>query len=135
LPLLSSCRDAPADPSPLPELAGWQAGPATRDPSFVRRTYRRGAARITVTHARMEMRPGQYEEWLAMSRGGDFPQAALPLPGDRGNGFYQCLPATPAKCDLLVQLRSGVHLEIRGDGTATREDLDALVRALPWSRM
>jgi hypothetical protein len=30
----------------------------------------------------------------------------------------------------LIQLRAGAHIEIRGDGTASRDDLDAVARGL-----
>jgi hypothetical protein len=64
-----------------------------------------------------------------MSRG--FPQAALDAPEADANGFYQCTDEPKRSCDLLIQMRSGVHLEIRGGGTSSREDVDAVARGLP----
>jgi hypothetical protein len=92
--------------------------------------YARGPTRIDVTLARAPMRPGGFDDWLKMSREG-FPQAVLDAPADDANGFYQCTEGTAPSCDLLIQLRSGVHVEIRGAGTSTREDVDALARGLP----
>jgi hypothetical protein len=60
-----------------------------------------------------------------------FPQATLDAPAADANGFYQCSAGPPESCDLLIQLRSGVHLELRGAGTSSRADVDTLARALP----
>jgi hypothetical protein len=115
----------------LPDLPGFAAGAPTRGAGYARRTYTRGAARIDVTLARMPMSPDDYARWVAASTA-SFPQAALELPAGDGNGFYQCTGEPPAeRCDLLIQLRAGVHVEIRGGGTSTRADVDALARGLP----
>jgi hypothetical protein len=96
----------------------------------VRRTYTRGGARVTVTLARYAMSSDQYDEWVRTSVAG-YAQAALDVPPGSGNGFYQCAEQAPSKCDLLIQLRAGAHLEVRGDGAATRADVDAVARGLP----
>lgn len=118
----------------LPDhLAGFDASPATTGDTFVRRTYSRAATRIDVTLAHAPQAPGSYDAWQEMSRVG-FPQASLDAPADDANGFYQCTAGTPERpesCDLLIHMRSGFHLEIRGGGTSTRADVDALAHALP----
>jgi len=124
--------DADLAPRPLalPDaLAGFAGEPIARGATWVRRRYVRGASHVDATLAMATQAPGGFEAWLTMSRAG-YPQAALPAPGDV-NGFYQCSDGPPPSCDLLIQTRSGVHLELRGDGTSTREDVDALARALP----
>jgi hypothetical protein len=97
--------------------------------AFVRRTYARGATRVDVTLARAALGAGGFDGWVAMSRA--FPQAELDAPVTDANGFYQCTEAPRASCDLLIQLRSGVHVELRGGGTSTRADVDTLARGLP----
>jgi|SRR6478672_9296802 len=129
---LAACRRTPAPATfDLPDaIAGFTAGPREPGDGYVRRTYSAGATRITVTLARHAMDRAAYDGWVAMSTAG-FPQADLRLPADAGNGFYQCDAGAPPKCDLLIQLRSGVHLEIRGAGTSTRADVDAIRAGLP----
>jgi hypothetical protein len=118
----------------LPDaIAGFAAGPLEHAPTHLRRTYVRGAARIDVTLARYPMDAEAYQSWVKMSAEG-FPQAALGLPDGDGNGFYQCSAGPPERCDLLIQLRAGVHIEIRGGGTATRADLDTIRQGLPLRR-
>jgi hypothetical protein len=121
---------APTENLVLPDVAGFAAGPPSPGPDYVRRTYRRGAARIEVTLARMAMSADDYAGWVKTSRA-SFPQAALGVPDDEANGFYQCSDGSPPSCDLLVQLRAGLHYEIRGGGTSLRADVDALARGLP----
>jgi len=123
-------RVASASTLVLPELAGWEAGGKVDGASFVRRRYSRGRARIEVTLARMPMSPEAYAEWVRMSTA-SFPQATLDVPAGDANGFYQCSEGATPSCDLLIQLRAGFHLEIRGGGTSTRDDVDALARVLP----
>ena len=113
----------------LPDVNGFVAGVTVRAAGYVRRTYTRGGARIEVTLARMPMSSEDYASWVKMSVG-SFPQAALELPTAEANGFYQCTDGPPPSCDLLIQLRAGVHLEIRGGGTSSRDDVDALARGL-----
>ena len=114
----------------LPEVAGFEATAPIDGPSYVRRGYGRGRARIEVTLARMPMSPEAWAAWVAASTA-SFPQAALDLPAREANGFYQCSEGETPSCDLLIQLRAGFHLEIRGGGTSTRDDVDALARGLP----
>ncbi len=113
----------------LPDVDGFVADASSSGAGFVRRTYRRGRARIEVTLARMPMSPEDYASWVKTSTA-SFPQAALDLPAADANGFYQCTDGPPPSCDLLIQLRAGVHLEIRGNGTSSRDDVDALARGL-----
>jgi hypothetical protein len=114
----------------LPDrIATFSAGPLATDAAATHRTYTRGKAHIAVTLARFEMSPEQYDSWVRTSREG-FPQAALGLPATEGNGFYQCSAGERPSCDLLVQLRSGFHIEIRGGGTSSREDVDAIAQGL-----
>jgi hypothetical protein len=134
---LACHRAAPPPPSrgeplALPDtLAGFTGSPIQHGPTFVRRTYTRGATHVDATLAIAAGPPGGFESWLAMSKGGGYPQAALSAPPGDVNGFYQCNGAQPPSCDLLIQMRSGVHLELRGSGTSSRADVDALARALP----
>jgi hypothetical protein len=139
----------PPAPLALPEVVpGYAAGPVTRGPDFVRRNYAKGAAVVTVTLARYggaaqaggpdnpAAANAAYDSWVETSVSG-YPQAALDVAPGTGNGFYQCAdpndraPRPTAICDLLIQLRPGVHIELRGGGTATRADVDAIARALP----
>lgn len=119
----------------LPDRIGGFVGGALTSPGggASRRSYTRGAVRITVTLARFPMTGEEYDLWVKTSVAG-YPQATLDLPTVAGNGFYQCAEGPSASCDLLVQLRSGVHLEIRGDGTSSRADVDAIARGLPLRR-
>jgi hypothetical protein len=121
---------APGAFAPLPEVPGFAASAIATEGPAVRRTYSRGAARIGVTLARLPMSADGYAAWVKTSTAG-FPQAALDLPAGSGNGFYQCDGGARPSCDLLIQLRSGVHLELRGSGTSRRRDVDELARGLP----
>jgi hypothetical protein len=137
---LASCRrtpvsTAPADPPPAPPLPGlpdtipgFTASAQDTDGGAVRRRYFRAGIDVMVTLARLPMTPEQYAEWVKTSVQ-SFPQATLDVAPSRGNGFYQC--DQKGHCDLLIQLRSGVHLELRGGGTSTREDVNAIARELP----
>jgi hypothetical protein len=113
----------------LPDATGFAAEPPVPGDGFVRRTYARGGARIQVTLARMPMTADDYQRWVVGSAA--FPQADLGVPASDANGFYQCADAQPPSCDLLLQLRAGYHLELRGGGSSSRADVDALARALP----
>ena len=77
----------------------------------------------------MPMSADDYASWVKLSTA-SFPQAALDLPAGEANGFYQCGDGPPPSCDLLIQLRAGVHIEVRGGGTSSRSDVDALARGL-----
>lgn len=133
------CRRARETPQAVPgpedlslpdKLAGFTAmsAPVT-GPGWLRRRYKRAGARIDVTLARTAQPPGGYDAWVAMSRG--YVQAALDAPAADANGFYQCTEHPAPSCDLLIQLRTGVHVELRGNGSSTRADVDALAAALP----
>ena len=128
-------RAAPDDTvaeSPLPDkLGSFVGGVSTPAGSAVRRTYRRAATTITVTLAQFPMNSAQYAHWVKISTDG-FPQAKLDLPGAEANGFYQCTDA--GRCDLLIQLRAGIHVEIRGDGSSSRADVDEIAHALNLAR-
>ena|SRR5215831_9816979 len=130
---LVACRRAAPAPRvafDLPDaIPGFTAGAREPGDGWLRRTYSAGAVRITVTLARHAMDDAAWDGWVKMSTDG-FPQAALDLPAGAANGFYQCDDRAPDRCDLLIQLRSGVHLEIRGGGTSTRHDVDAIRRGL-----
>ncbi len=82
---------------------------------FLRRVYGRqnGEALINVTLARLPSDADGYRRWVNDSA--TYPQAALPMPSEEGNGFFTCAAAGGA-CDLHVQLRAGVHVEIMGQG-------------------
>jgi hypothetical protein len=110
-------------------IADFAGGPLVVDASATRRAYTRGRTRIEVTLARSAMDAAAYDRWVEASTAG-FPQAMLGLPGDEANGFYQCTTGQRSSCDLLVQLRAGFHLEIRGAGTSSRDDLDVIARGL-----
>jgi hypothetical protein len=136
----ASVRPAPAGPSPppalaarlsLPEtLAGFAAvTPPVTGPGWVRRSFRRGNTQVEVALAEASLGPGGFDAWLTMSRA--FPQAALDAPAGDANGFYQCVSFPMSSCDLLIQLRSGVHVELRGNGSSSRADVDALAAGLP----
>ena len=135
---LAACQRRPAAPRAvfdLPDaIPGFVAGAREPGDGWVRRAYTAGGTRITVTLARHGMDDAAWEGWVRMSAAG-FPQAALELPGGAANGFYQCDDRAPDRCDLLIQLRSGVHLEIRGGGTSTRRDVDAIRRGLPLAAL
>lgn len=136
LAVAPACRNAsgPAaarDALPLPEqIQGFTAGPLEADAVAVRRTYARGRVRIDVTMARVPMDDAAYTRWVQSSREA-FPQASLDAPPADANGFYQCGGEPEPRCSLLVQLRSGAHIEIRGSGETRRADLDALAAGLP----
>jgi hypothetical protein len=119
----------------LPDAAApFAAGPLQVADGYVRRRYQRGAASVEITVAGRPQAPGEYEEWLVQSR--EYPQAALPVPGDAANGFYTCAgPGTEGACDLHVQTRAGFHVEVLGGGHATRADLDELVARLPLAAL
>ncbi|HEY7373667.1 MAG TPA: hypothetical protein VIF57_16010 [Polyangia bacterium] len=136
---LAACRRTPAAPAgvafDLPDaIAGFVAGAREPGDGWVRRTYAAGGTRITVTLARHAMDDAAWDSWVRMSSAG-FPQADLELPPGAANGFYQCDDRAPDRCDLLIQLRSGVHVEIRGGGTSTRRDVDAIRRGLPLAAL
>lgn len=111
-------------------IPGFTSGPLTVADTYSRRTYSRGAASVTVTLARLPMDAAGYARWVRQSEDG-YPQAVLDVPEGTGNGFYECADDAATRCNLLVQLRSGIHLEIRAEGAATRADVDAIAKGLP----
>jgi hypothetical protein len=114
----------------LPDIATFSAAPIASGEAYRRREYRRGRAKITVTVGRFEVDDRGYERWVRQSREA-YPQADLGLPPELANGFYECAGSEPAACNLLIQLRAGTHIEIRGDGTATRADVDDIAAGMP----
>jgi len=119
----------------LPDaIPGFTAGLREPGDGWLRRTYSAGATHITVTLARHGMDDAAWNDWVKMSTAG-FPQADLELPPGAANGFYQCDDRAPDRCDLLIQLRDGVHVEIRGGGTSSRHDVDAIRRGLPLAAL
>jgi hypothetical protein len=114
----------------LPEIAGFAASPVSRGDDWFRRTYTRRYARITVTIGQFKMDDLGYERWVRQSHEA-YPQADLGLPETLANGFYECAGSDPPACNLLIQLRAGAHLEIRGDGTSRRADVDDIAAGLP----
>ena len=119
----------------LPDVAnGFTATPLERGPSYVRRTYQRGAVRVTITIG--EMPNLSLERWIEMSASFDYPPATLDAPPDAAAGFYDCAGTKDAeRCDLHAQTRGGLHIEVNGSGTATRADVDALMAGIPVRAM
>lgn len=114
----------------LPSRVGAFEGNApTIADTYTRRTYSRGDARVTVTLAKLPMDARGYERWVEQSTAG-YPQTAL-VPESAGNGFYECVDVAATRCNLLVQMRDGRHFEIRGEGAATRADVDTIARGIP----
>jgi hypothetical protein len=142
--LAASCRETsrpmavvgPSDgsASALPEIGGLAAGPEESRSTYRRRSYARKDETITVTLAHFPMTAAEYDGWLRMSAA-DFPQAALGFDTSEGNGFYECAADDPSRCNLLVQLRCGQHIEIRGQGVALRKNVDAIAHGLGLSKM
>jgi hypothetical protein len=122
-------RARPPRPQALPEIAGFTASPLSRGDDWFRRTYARQRTRITVTIGLFEVDDGGFERWVQQSR--PYPQADLGLPEHLANGFYEYAGGDPPACNLLVQLRAGAHIEIRGDPTATRAEVDDIAAGLP----
>ena len=126
----TTARAMPSSSSPvLPDIPGFASGPEERSGGYFRRSYARQAETTAVTLAHFPMSAEQYQDWLRMSTA-DFPQADLALGSNDGNGFYQCAADDPSRCNLLLQLRCGLHIEIRGQGIARRADADAILRGL-----
>jgi hypothetical protein len=126
-------REAVALADLLPDApAPFAASALVRGDGWLRRSYTKGEARIDVTVAARAMAPDAYEEWVRQSR--DYPAAALEVAPDAGSGFYSCGEANRREaCDLHIQLRSGLHVEVMGNG-ASRADLDELLGRIPLGR-
>jgi hypothetical protein len=117
----------------LPEVPGFSADLADQTSAYTRRLYRRDGEQVSVTLAPFPMTVDQYREWVRMSTE-SYSQAALDVDGSEGNGFYQCRDENPDRCDLLIQLRCGLHVEIRGIGTALKAHADLLAKSLDLRR-
>lgn len=115
--------------------AAFVAGTLVHGEDYTQRTYTRDRASVQVT-VRDEGAFGAryYDSWAEMSA--RYPRAELDLPASAGVGFYECgVTGGQRVCDLHVHLRSGVHVELNGGGSATRADLDAIVRLVPLRRL
>jgi hypothetical protein len=124
-------KETPRAAASLPDrIATFDAGPIVAGDGFTRRTYSRASAKVTVTLAHIDLGFDGYDRWVRQSEQG-YPQAALDLPAGAGNGFYECTDPAMVRCNLLIQLRSGAHLEIRGDPASSRADADAVAAGLP----
>ncbi|HEX7505398.1 MAG TPA: hypothetical protein VF550_01420, partial [Polyangia bacterium] len=108
----------------LPDVAPPFAAAAPIDFSqgHVRRAYISGPKRVEIAIARFGMDAGAFERWVAGSA--SYPQAQLALPAAQANGFFSCSSdLADSPCDLHIQLRSGFHVEIMGNGHTPRHDL------------
>jgi hypothetical protein len=106
------------------------ATPVLLGQGYFRRAYVSGAERVEITIARFGKDPGVYtdafDQWVAAST--NYPQAQLSLPAAQANGFFSCASdLADAACDLHIQLRSGFHVEVMGNGRAPRRDLIELM--------
>jgi hypothetical protein len=107
-------------PDAAPPFAA--AAPIDFGQGYIRRTYVSGTERVEITIARFGKDPGAFERWVAGSA--SYPQAQLSLPAAQGNGFFSCAsPLADAACDLHIQLRSGFHVEVMGNGRVPRRNL------------
>jgi hypothetical protein len=89
---------------------------------YVRRAYVSGPERVEITIAHFGQDPSSFERWVAGSV--NYPQAQLALPAAQANGFFSCVSdLAEAPCDLHIQLRSGFHVEVMGNGRVSRADL------------
>jgi len=115
----------------MPDHAGdFVGGSVVIDTQFVRRSYQRGAVRISVTIAVPDATPIKYDEWVRQSAA--FPQVQLDLAPNSGSGFYDCASGSLDKaCNVHIQLRSGHHIEMMGEQAATGRQFDALLAVLP----
>jgi len=92
---------------------------------YFRRAYVFGSERVEITIAHFGPGPGAYDRWVALA---NYPQAQLSLPAAQANGFFSCATdLTDAPCDLHIQLRSGFHVEVMGNGRVPRHDLTELM--------
>jgi hypothetical protein len=124
-------KETPHAAASLPDrIATFDAGPLVSGDGFTRRTYSRAGAHVTVTLAHIDLGIDGYDRWVRQSEQG-YPQATLDLPAGAGNGFYECTDPAMVRCNLLIQLRSGAHVEIRGDPASSRVDADAIAAGLP----
>ena len=102
------------------------AAPVQVGQGYFRRAYVSGAERVEITIARFGKDSGAFERWVAGSA--SYPQAQLSLPASQANGFFSCASQlADAACDLHIQLRSGFHVEVMGNGRVPRRDLIELM--------
>ena len=151
--IAAACRSAPPpDPTPSPtaepshsppartpsddplerslpdRIGAFAGGPLVRTPIFERRDYRKGSHHIEVTIARHETSPAAYARWVEQLQG--YPLATLDVPEGTGSGFYTCTGTGAAEgCDLHIELRPGVHVELMG-GSATRMEIEEFLPGL-----
>jgi hypothetical protein len=93
---------------------------------YVRRAYVSGRESIEITIANFGQEAGAFDRWVAGSA--NYPQARLSLPAAQANGFFSCASdLADAPCDLHIQLRSGFHVEVMGNGRVSRQDLTRLM--------
>jgi hypothetical protein len=84
---------------------------------------------MEVTVALQSMTADEYQEWERQARG--YPPAKVGLL--EASGFFTCAgDGDGAPCDLHVQTREGLHVEVMGGGRATRADLEELFGLLAW---
>jgi hypothetical protein len=115
----------------LQPIFGYTVGPLTVGDDWIRRTYFRAGAQIEVTLALRMLNGGEYEEWYQQAR--HYPPAWLPFPTDQSIGFFTCAgDGGVPPCALHGQTREGLHMEVSGDGLATRADLENLLALLAW---
>ena len=108
----------------LPDAAApfTAATPVQVGPGFIRRAYAVRDKHVEITIARFGQDPGAFDRWVAGSE--NYPQAELSLPATQANGFFSCASEhADAPCDLHIQLRSGFHVEVMGNGRIPRRDL------------
>jgi hypothetical protein len=99
---------------------------------YFRRAYVSGAERVEITIARFGKEPGAFECWVVGAA--NYPQAHLSLPAALANGFYSCVSElADAPCDLHIQLRSGFHVEVMGNGLVPLRDLAKLMTQVQLS--
>jgi hypothetical protein len=112
----------------LPPIDAYASGPLVMGDGWIRRSYARGAVPVEVTIARRPVTPEEYADWERQSQG--YPPAAAGIPG--ASGFFSCAgDGGAAACDLHIQTRVGLHIEVMGGGRATRADLEELFGRLP----
>jgi hypothetical protein len=134
----ASANSAPAESLDafLPDRAGsFAAEPATHGDGYVRRIYAHGKTRVNVTlGSQGGAGRSAFERWVSMSVA--YPQISLHASPDEVNGFFDCRGEDAgASCDGHVHFRTGLHLELFGGGTATREELMDLLAGLPMEAM
>ena len=112
----------------LPPIDSYASGPLVVGDGWTRRSYTRGGVSVEVTIARRPVTGEEYQDWERQSRG--YPAAAVGIPA--ASGFFTCAgDGEAAPCDLHIQTRAGLHIEVMGGGRAPRADLELLFARLP----